>query len=87
MARAGRSGAERETRLKGMEGSWGNEVVETVSADIYFRTQEFFFFFRRMKDRFLVGKGLRMRRGVLWGEERLGHVYQQIAKSQERRRV
>lgn len=33
------------------------------------------FFFRRMKDRFLVGKGLRMRRGVLWGEERLGHVY------------
>lgn len=45
------------------------------------------FFFRRMKDRFLVGKGLRMRRGVLWGEERLGHVYQQIAKSQERRRV
>lgn len=39
-----------------------------------------------MKDR-LAGGGFRVRREVLWGKERLGHVYQQTAKSQETKEV
>lgn len=48
--------------------------------------QEHKIFFRKMKDR-LAGGGLRVRREVLWGKERLGHVYQQRAKSQETKEV
>lgn len=39
-----------------------------------------------MKDR-LAGGGFRVRREVLWGKERLGHVYQQTTKSQETKEV
>ena len=39
-----------------------------------------------MKDR-LAGGGFRVRREVLWGKERLVHVYQQTAKSQKTKEV
>lgn len=39
-----------------------------------------------MKDRLARG-GFRGRREVLWGKERLGHVYQQMTKSQETKEV
>lgn len=78
-----RSRAEREPRQKGAWGVMaGGRCRQWLQTSIS-RAQDFFQ--ENVKDR-LAGGGFRGRREVLWGKERLGHVYQQMTKSQETKR-